>query len=77
MGELHDGVDETATLGVVDEVVDESLVDLEDVDRELGQRGERRVAGAEVVDGDPDPDAAQFVECGDDASPTRRPGSTR
>ena len=67
-GELHDRVDEPVALVVADDVVDEPLVDLEDVDRELGERGERRVAGAEVVDGDPHAGAAEFVEGGDDAA---------
>ena len=39
------------------DVVDERLVDLEDVDRDGLQQAERRVAGAEVVERDPDAEA--------------------
>jgi hypothetical protein len=42
--------------------VDEALVDLEHVQREALQMGERRVAGAEVVDGEPH---AQRLELGE------------
>src|SRR5688500_12929588 len=41
---------------------DERAVDLEDLYRQLGQIAERRVAGAEVVDGDVDAQAAQGVQ---------------
>ena len=68
VGELHDGAHETAALVVAGDVVDELLVDLQDVDRELGEGGERRVTGAEVVDRDAHAGAAERVERRDDAT---------
>ena len=68
LGELHDGFDEAVAFVGADDVVDEAFVDLEDVDGEFGERGERRVAGSEVVDRDADPGPAEFVEGRDDAA---------
>jgi hypothetical protein len=42
----------------------EAPVHLEDVDRELAQAGQRRVAGAEVVDGQPHPERLELVQPG-------------
>ena len=55
---VHDG---RGLLGVGDGG-HEGLVDLEDVDRELPEVGERRIAGAEVVDRDPDAECLEAVE---------------
>ena len=44
---------------------DEFAGDLEDVDPEAAQVAERRVAGPEVVDGDPDPEIADRLEARD------------
>src|SRR6185312_17532740 len=41
------------------------FVDLQDVDREAPQVGQRRVAGAEVVDGQPHPERLQLFQAGD------------
>ena len=41
-------------LGALPDVLDERAVDVIKVDREAAQVGERREAGAEVVDRDPD-----------------------
>ena len=38
--ELHDGGDEPSPFVVAGDVVDESFVNFEDVDREFGERGE-------------------------------------
>ena len=45
--------------GVFDE---ERLVDLHDVEREVAEVAQRRVAGAEVVDGQIDPESLERVE---------------
>jgi hypothetical protein len=42
--------------------VHERFRDLEDVDRQRAQAGQRRVAGAEVVERDPHPQRAQRRE---------------
>ena len=59
LAERHDRVGERplarAAVGRTDEVAG----DLEDVDREPAQVAERRVAGPEVVDRDPDAEGAQ------------------
>ena len=50
--ELDQGVDEGGGIGRTAHLRHERAVDLEHVDGELAEVGERRVAGAEVVDGD-------------------------
>jgi hypothetical protein len=40
----------------------ERLIDLDDVDGEGAQVGERRISGAEIVDGEPDAELLQLVE---------------
>ena len=55
--ELQDRVDERRLVRSVGHAGDERAVDLEDVDRELAQVAQRRVAGAEVVDREPDAEA--------------------
>ena len=47
---IHDG----QVLGVAEHRLDEHLVDLERVHRQAAEIGERRVAGAEIVEGDAD-----------------------
>ena len=54
LAELHERVEERPRLDRVGDRRDERTVDLQDVDRELAQVRERRVAGAEVVDRDAD-----------------------
>ena len=49
-------------MGFVGEAVDEAAVDLERVDRESLEVGERRVPGAEVVDGQVQAEAAQLAQ---------------
>ena len=46
------------------ELGEKRRVDLQRVEGELADRGERRVAGAEAIQRDPHPDAAQVVELG-------------
>ena len=52
LAELHEGVDQRLALLVALSTRDERAVDLQRVDREALQVGERGVAGAEVVDRD-------------------------
>ena len=52
--ELDERVDERGRVGRAVHLRDERPVDLEHVHRELPEVGQRRVAGAEVVDGDED-----------------------
>ena len=54
--EVDDRADDDGVVGVVVHVQHEGLVDLELVDREVLEVGEGGVTGAEVVDGEPDPD---------------------
>ena len=54
LAQVDEGLDERGRLLGGGDALDEGAVDLERVDRELTQVGERAVAGAEVVDGDPD-----------------------
>ena len=68
LGELEDGFDDPFAFVVAGEVVDEAFVDFEDVDGEFREGGEGGVAGAEVVDRDADPGAAEVVEGVDDAA---------
>ncbi len=53
LAEPDDGASQRRAVGAVADLLDERLVDLEDVDREALQVAERRIAGAEVVDGEP------------------------
>ena len=57
-----DRLHETRGTVLAADLVDERLRDLEDVDREPLQVAERRVAGAEVVDGDAHAEVPQLVE---------------
>ena len=54
---------------------DELPGDLQDVDREAAQVAQRRVAGAEVVDGDPDAERARATRAW--RSSSRCPGTSR
>src|ERR671937_2906598 len=53
-GEPQDRVSERRVVGTGPEPVDERLRDLEDVDREIAEVAEGRVAGAEVVEREAD-----------------------
>jgi hypothetical protein len=50
VAELHDGPGQGGVVGLLAEPLDEGAVDLQRVDREPPKVGQRRVAGAEVVD---------------------------
>lgn len=66
VSQLHDGLDERSPGAILD-LLDERTVDLQRVDRELLQSGERRVTCPEVVDGDVDPLATDGTDLsGDD-----------
>ncbi len=52
-GHGDDVADERADAWVVLDLGDEGQVQFEDVDRQSGQAGQVRIAGAEVVDGAP------------------------
>src|SRR5581483_1012931 len=64
LAELDEGVDEGAGLAGGGDPGDEGAVDLEGVDGELAQVGEGAVAGAEVVDRDPDAERLERDELG-------------
>ena len=72
VAELDDGLDDRRVLGVDAQAVDERAVDLDRLDREPLQVGERRVAGAEVVDGEVQAEAAQLARARP-WPPSRRP----
>src|SRR4029450_10478418 len=61
-GQGDDGPGDGRLLGPPGDPVHERLVDLDGGDRHLAQVGERGVAGAEVVDGQVDPEALELVE---------------
>jgi hypothetical protein len=61
LAEADDGVAEGGVLGVEGDPVDERLVQLEDVEGEAAQVAEGRVAGAEVVNGQPDAERLEGV----------------
>ena len=67
-------VDDRRVLGILAEPVDEGPVDLQHVDGEPLQVAERRVAGAEVVDGQLDAERAQVLQ---HLEPGRRVGHQR
>ena len=60
--QLHDRSDEHLVAGRAAEALDEGAVDLHDVDRQAGEVAERRVAGAEVVDGEEHAEGPQLVQ---------------
>jgi len=62
VGEIDDRLRERVVAGRRADPVHERLVHLEDVDREAAQIAQRRVAGAEVVDGQPHTEIAQLAE---------------
>ena len=62
LGEADDRAHDRLALGVPAETVDERAVDLQRVDREPLEVGERRVAGAEVVDDEVHAELADRVE---------------
>ena len=64
LAELHERVQQRPRLGRVGDRRDERAVDLQDVDRELAQVRERRVAGAEVVDRDADAELLDRARAG-------------
>ena len=62
MAELDDGLDDGGVLRVDAEPADERSVDLDRLDREPLQVGQRRVPGAEVVDGEVQAEVAQLAQ---------------
>src|SRR5580693_6406596 len=62
LSEPDDGADYGQVAGVGAQVADEPGVDLEHVDRKGLQVRQHRIAGAEVVDGDLDPDLLELRE---------------
>src|SRR4051812_24387491 len=64
--QLDHRADQSRVGRVLAEVLHERAVHLHGVDRELAQVGERRVAGAEVVDRDPHAELPQCLEVADD-----------
>ena len=69
MRHLRGGLDDDAIVGVVAHAHDERLVELERVHRQVAQVAERRIAGAEIVDGD---EHAELVDFLDHAQRARR-----
>ena len=75
--ELHDDVDEWRhgpRPRAAGRITDERAVDLEDVDRQLAELAERGVAGAEVVESDPDTGRPQLGQTADDGVEVERGG---
>src|SRR3954453_71862 len=66
--QLDHRADQSRVGRVLAEVLHERAVHLHGVDRELAQVGERRVAGAEVVDRDPHAELPQCLEVANDRS---------
>jgi hypothetical protein len=62
VGHGDDGLGEGPVAPVGGQVLDEALVDLDDVDVELLQVGQGRIAGAEIVDGDLDAGGAEVAQ---------------
>src|SRR5439155_1286787 len=61
--EAHDGLDDRRAVVVGEDAVDEGLVDLQRVDRQqLAQVAQRRVADAEVVDGQLDAERLELAQ---------------
>src|SRR4029079_15632405 len=58
--EAHDGAHDRGVARVSRDVAHEALFDFQPVDREVLDVGERRIAGAEVVNGDADAELAQL-----------------
>ena len=65
MPQLDHGVDDGHVLLVLGQAAHEGAVDLDAVDGEAPQVLERRIAGAEVVDDDLDPELLELGERGD------------
>jgi len=59
LGEFDHRLDENLIARIVGEILDESTVDLDNVDVQQLQILKRRVAGSEIVNGDP---AAEFLQ---------------
>jgi hypothetical protein len=66
--ERHRRGDDRRTLVKPGQIGDERLVDLDLVKRERGQAAPRRIAGAEIVERQRNPDAFEFLTC---ATPSR------
>src|SRR5439155_1078126 len=62
LAEGHHGAHELRSAVRIGQPAHEGTVDFEDVDRETMQVGERRVAGAEIVDRKPDAEGLQAAE---------------
>jgi hypothetical protein len=61
MGQLHDHPDQRGVFWIP-HPGDEAPVDLDGVDRQAVEVGQRRVPGPKIIDGDFDPEPANFVE---------------
>lgn len=61
-GECDDGADDRLVAGVTTDAGDEGTVDLQRIDGQALQVGERGVARAEIVDGQMDAEAVQVFE---------------
>ena len=64
MGQHDDGLDDLAILASVVHLADEGAVDLQGIDGELLEIAQGRMAGAEVVDADPDAQLAESCQHG-------------
>ena len=76
-GHADHRLDDRRALLLDAEAVDEGAVDLQRVEGEAVEVGERGVAGAEVVEDEANAELAQRLERGGRASPTPRPGRSR
>ena len=77
VGQVDDGPHDRARAGVGGHGLDERLVDLQLVDRQVLQRGQRRVARAEVVDRHAHAQRAQLLEVLDRRARDRPSGCSR
>src|SRR6266508_275457 len=59
-GQVDDGLGERGGVGAAGDLVDERLVDLEDIDGQAAKVAEGGVAGAEIVDRQPHPQAVEL-----------------
>ena len=62
--EVYDAADHGGALGIRRDPIDEGLVDLDEVDRQVGEVAERGVPGAEVVDRQADAEDPEGVKAG-------------
>ena len=64
VAEAEHRFDDACLLGLVQDLADEGSVDLDDVELELAQMIETRIAGAEIVEGDAHADIAKRLQHG-------------